>query len=377
MTNKNTRIITKYFSIILLSLLVFSIISLVLLPAKVYAEEIFNYERILDYANSFIENEPRVKIDSTIPIYNLNNELTSYCVNYIDSEGNDYGYIILNKNLNDTRGSIIEVSFGQKSFISSKGEKYYYLDGIEYGQELNNSKIKTNSQVLSKKQARADYITNFNDNSDDIEGYLETINADDIKKDLVCAQYWVSFKPITQTDLRNAGLNKGDENGICGLTTALNVLKYYYDSSISDYSSILPLDNNGQIKLKTAAKRVYSGYVPSGYTYNLPSNSVRKDALNHYIKKYTSLNCSITKYVGIQFWHYFYNDIKKGFIIDVRYNVNSSEGHAVLCVGAVEVSGSHYSGTRYLVVADTWNSYLRLLNFDYYSSLKGMKIKVK
>ena len=268
------------------------------------------------------------------------------------------------------------MSLGDNSSMALNNERYYFLDGFDYGTKINGSNIRTGDSVISFSVARNKYKLFLNENSDDNDGYVDTIYVSELTKELKIADYWYTFTPITQSDLRNAGLNSGDSDGICGLTTAMNVLKYYYDSGLSKYSGLMFTNSDGIIDLATTAKKLYTGYAPSGSTYNLPNNTIRKNALNHYIKTYTSLNKTFFKYVGIQFWSYFYNDISNGCIIDVRYDVNSNEGHAVLCLGAAEVSGSHYAGTKYLLVADTWGSNLRLLNFDYYDALKGMKIKV-
>lgn len=374
--SKKDNVVTKKICIAILILIVAITLATFILPAKVYAEQQDNYNQIEEYAGKFVSKEEGVKINSIVPIYDLNNNIIRYSVNYVNNSGDDYGYVILNKNLNDKRGAVVELSLGNKSKMYSNKEKYYFLDGLDYGIRTGGSNIKTENEVISISNAKKIYKKYLNDNSEIDDGYVDTIYVGEITKELRIADYWYTFTPITQTNLRNAGLNNGDSGGICGLTTAMNVLKYYYDSGLSKYSSLMVTDGSGNIDYATTAYRLNSGYVPSGSVYNLPSNTIRKNALNHYIGTYTSLSKTISKYIGIQFWYYFYNDISNGYIIDVRYDVNNNTGHAVLCIGAVEMSGSHYIGTRYLLVADTWGTNLRLLNFDYYNNLKGMKIKV-
>ena len=376
MSSVNKNLAAKQIVIVMLLIIATIVLSTFIMPAKAYAEQQDSYEQIEEYANTFVSKEDNVSISTIVPIYDLNNNIVRYSVNYVNSSGEDYGYVILNKNLNDKRGAVVELSLGNKSKMSSLDEKYYFLDGLDYGTRVSSSNIKTGDEVISLSNAKKIYKKYLNDNSDDEDGYVDTIYVGEITRELRIADYWYTFTPITQSDLRSAGLNNGDPKGICGLTTAMNVLKYYYDSGLSKYSGLMVIDGNGNIDYAATATRLNSGYVPSGYVYNLPSNTVRKNALNHYIGTYTSLSKTISKYVGIQFWNYFYNDISNGYIIDVRYNVNTNDGHAVLCIGAVEVSGSHYAGTKYLLVAETWGTNLRLLNFNYYSNLQGMKIKV-
>ena len=367
---------TNLLTIVLFVLVVMLLAVTFAMPIKAYAEQIDNYKQVEAYAESFVSKEPGVRVDSIVPIYDLNNRIVRYSVNYVDANGNDYGYIILNKQVGDKRGAVIEMSLGNKSNMTSKNDKYYYLDGLDYGTKINGSEIKTGDRVISLSTAKKKYKTFLNDNSEADDGYVDVLYVGEITRELKIADYFYTFTPLTQSDLRSAGLKYGDYLGICGLTTAMNVLKYYYDSGLSKYSNIMVKNNDGSINLATTAYRLYSGYVPSGSTYNLPNNIVRKNALNHYIGTYTSLNKTISRYIGIQFWNYFYNDISNGYIIDVRYDVTSDEGHAVLCIGAVEVSGPHYAGSKYLLVADTGDADLKLLNFNYYNRLQGMKIKV-
>ncbi len=376
MINNSGKLTIKVFACLLACILLLLIAVLIVAPAKSYADTIDNYSQIEEYAKSFVSRENGIEINSIVPIYDLNNNIIRYCVNYIDQNGNDFGYVILNKCLSDGRGAVIELSLGSQSDMSSKSKKYYWLDGLEYGVKTNGANIMINDKTIALSQAKRTYKNCLECDAEDNNGYVDTLYVDEITRDLVLADYWYTFEPITQMQLVNAGLRFGDYKGICGLTTAMNVLKYYYDSGLSKYSNLMLLGAFGNIDLASTAQRLYTGFVPSGSMYNLPKNTIRKNALKHYINTYTSLSISISRYLGIQFWNYFYNDIANGYIIDVRYDINSEMAHAVLCVGAVEVSGEHYAGTRYLLVADTSNSNLRLLNFGYYSQLQGMKIKV-
>lgn len=101
--DKKLSLKTKIFVVFLLILVVFLLITFVI-PLKVYAEQINDYNKVETYAENIVSKEEGVSVNTIVPIYNLNNEIVRYSVNYVDFNGNDFGYVILNKHLSDKRG---------------------------------------------------------------------------------------------------------------------------------------------------------------------------------------------------------------------------------------------------------------------------------
>ncbi|MGN0761433.1 MAG: hypothetical protein ACI4MV_05795 [Christensenellales bacterium] len=341
-------------------------LSIIFFNCQIIAEE-NPQSYILEYAEEFVKGYD-LEVAAIIPIYDLYNNIIRYCVTY-NKDSKEFGYIILDSIISKGKAQLIEFAFNCNSIIKPN-RKNVLINIMEYGQQRGEF-IEVGNRAFYLSMLKK-YLANDSANSI-YDGYLDIdINLNDILNgQLQLVPYAFTFRPFIQEDLATTSQI---DDGICGATTAMNVLKYYYDSGEEKYDDLFYQNADYSINVNQTYN-ILRSYQSSSNPYNIEDQDKRKTALNNYIKNKTTLNVTIVKYLFTT-WTFFYNDIKNGKLVDVRYSYMDA-GHAVLAIGAAVVKPDIYPfGTKFLCVADTWNYNVRWLNYDYHDNVKGMSINV-
>ncbi len=373
----------KYFrkSVIIVIL---AIVSVMLCGGICIAEErntVIN-DYVYEYAENFIDDDQDIYIEAVIPIYDAVGNIIRCCFQYNDEE-KPYMYIILDNKLVEGVSPLIEYGMGRfELYEESKFNKIIYINEFVYGYESNNVVVYDECSSMTKGEVRANYSQVVSDqivyrsNSDEaVEGYLEgAINSSDIEN-AYYMDYFLNFTPFKQSDLASrTSIGKG----ICGATTAMNVLKYYKDTQKNNaaFDNIF-IKTNGVADTKATYDKLrsYQTLAEGENPYNLPTQDIRKDALTDYIEENTNLNIFTHKYWFVT-WELIYLDLMQQKLVDYRYNVDNDIGHCVLVVAAVVVNPNVYPDTKYLAVADTWSNQFRWLNYGYHDNIRCMSIKI-
>lgn len=104
-----------------------------------------------------------LKIENTQNLYDCDNNITAYCINFVDKDNNDCGYVVVGAN--DDYDPIVEFATSG-DFFTEKGEKTYYLGEYDYFVQktddvnvLENVSDKTNieDKYISIKEAKRVY----------------------------------------------------------------------------------------------------------------------------------------------------------------------------------------------------------------------------
>ncbi|MDE5549331.1 MAG: hypothetical protein K2J13_03665, partial [Clostridia bacterium] len=330
--------------------------------ADTTSQEVNQY--VYEYANELVKYIDGGVIKDTIPIYDVDNNVSSCCFTiYVDEE--PYMYIILDNYYREGISPVIEMGFGECIF--NKDEKNINLNYIDYGVEKNNV-VEFNNQEIN----RSDYKLNYNvNNSFNLlsgagmkEGYFDDLSdfGGELKK-VALMDGFSSFEPYRQEDILSNSIQRGE--GICGATVAVNVLKFYYDTECY-FDDIYGFSNGGAYNVY---KRLIDYKPGTSNKYNIEGMGNIKSAIKSYVKDYySSLSVSATQYL-INNWTYIYNDINNKKLVLYQYEglySGTTRGHIVLAVGAA----SFAAGDKFIYVADSWNKNLRWLNYGYHSGIK-------
>ena len=332
--------------------------------ADSYVNRVNQY--VYDFANEFVKIFDGAEIRDAIPIYDVDDNVNSCCFT-IYKDNQPYMYIILDNYYREGISPVIEIGFGEYKF--DKNEKIVSLNYIDYGIKKRNNKIEFNNQEYEVKECKRSYPQRNNKinllaNYEPIEnGYFDSLQGmtDQIKK-VAFMDGFLDFKPFIQDDFVD---QEQMGAGICGATTAMNVLKYYHDTQcILDEIYDDPI----------GVYNILRNYQTSSNPYNIETLPKIKDALSKYIKNYTSYRFTPTNYLFNSWWS-IYNDVNRGRVVLYRYDGLSGGkemGHIILAIGAV----SYKSGWDFIYVADTWNYNLRWLNYGYHDNIGCMSIKI-
>ena len=313
------------------------------------------------FAEEFVKNIDGGEIKDVIPIYDSEDNINSCCFT-INKENEPYMYIILDNYYREGISPIIEMGFGDCNF--DKNEKVVNLNYIDYGVSKN-SKIEFNNQEIEPQNCKINYpkkqsVSLFSTVSV-YDGYMSNLNDISLSKLALMTDHYF-FEPFVQSDLATSSQIR---DGICGATTAMNVLKFYGDA-YDVFDDEIYYDPIGTYNTLRSYQTVDAGDNP----YNISNQSKRKDALTKYINNNTSYKITVKEYL-LHSWIFVYNDINNGKLVDYRYS-GKEGGHCVLVVGAASSS----SGSQFIYVADTWNKNLRWLNFNYHDNISCMSIKI-
>lgn len=323
---------------------------------------------VLEYAEIFENSKQNCEIKNIIPIYDLNNNIVRVCFEYYCNE-TPYFYIVFDNNKKNGISPIVEFGYGDKLFDETK--KNICLTNMEYGTVANNV-VTYKSANMSLSSAKSKYVVeqnalaNTSDISIDNDGFLtDFIDFEDVEA-IYFSESFLNFTPLTQSDLATSDQI---DDGICGATTAMNVLKYYDDTASFD----VLLKTNGSSDIIATYNKLRSYQTP--ISYNIGSQIKRNIALRQYIDNNTNLNFSSVIY-AFNSWDLVCNDFSSGKLIDYRYDYSETVGHCVLALAAIELNSSLYSNARFLAVADTWNDFLRCINYGYHTGYWCMSVKI-
>lgn len=362
--------LNKFFSVKILVCLMLLVICIILCCNFTVAERIQTdiNDWVLDYAEIFENSKQNCEIKNIIPIYDLNNNIVRVCFEYYCNES-PYFYIVFDNNKKTGISPIVEFGYGDKLFDETK--KNVCLSNMEYGTVANNI-VTCKSANMSLSSAKSKYtveqntLSNTSNISLDNDGFLtDLVDFKDVEA-MYFSGSFLNFTPLTQSDLATSSQIG---NGICGATTAMNVLKYYDEVEYFDVF----LETNGSRDIIATYNKLRTYQTP--IAYNIESQTKRNIALRQYIDKNTNLNFYSVIY-AFNSWDFVCNDLSSGKLIDYRYDTSNDSGHCVLAVAAFELNSSLYSNARFLAVADTWNDFLRCINYGYHTGYWCMSVKI-
>ncbi len=164
-----------------------------------------------------------IKVKNTHKLYDCDDNITAYCVEFSDKDNNDCGYVVVGAN--DIYEPIIEFATSG-DFFTEKGEKTYYL-GKYYDSEW--------------KFYKKCYLNGKSDIKTKAEGAsIQTITSKDaysfIYNPYVLEDGWISIAPIDAAKYNITYFSTSDFSGYdnhCGPTAGTNLMLYWQNKNSS------------------------------------------------------------------------------------------------------------------------------------------------
>ena len=335
---------------------------------------------------SFMQNtlDPNVEISSTIPFYDLNNNVTAYCVSF-ELNGAPNGYVLIS--LLNMEMPIVEFAL--------EGNGIYDL--IQVPQNSRNSATLTLPVIRYLGPGLLfveDSVSNTLYNVETQKSYSESqiknstvsvptmMNNVDIAKGIL---FWddsdINLSSLEQIPSFGEGedywlLKDFDEDGnVCSPTCATNIL-WYWAHQQGRMWCIKNMDTGGQGYFE--AVDIFDEI--SAYMFTFPPlgtlNALVENAYIYFLTARTNVSNgefntrSLTDNNYADFTVAIDNDCP---IHTMLRNENIfSTGHDVMTFGY----GESNRGVKYLFVMDGWDDYGRFVYFDYYPIVKGIKVWV-
>ena len=353
--------------------------------SEMTVQEASEYVALPFMQNSLDED---VEISATTPLYDLENNISAYCVSF-ELNGNPNGYVLIS--LIHPENPIVEFSFegiGLVETITDKrisksantmlppviapnDSKIYYLgagalfvgnpntgsvynvfDGETYetlNLQQNYEKYLSSIAVYRNDVIIANGILDYADASIDSDSVVEIVDFGN------GSDYWL--------------MNQFSSGNVCSPTCATNVLWYW--GVQRGYDWVVKNGNKTGFDLADGlftAMSLQMSTVPSLGTLNI----FIKGAYTSFIS-FRGSNYSVDVLTDND-----YSDFTAAVDDDcpvhtmLRNESLFSTGHDVMTFGY----GESTSGTEYLYVIDGWYDYGRFVDFDYFPIVKGIKVEV-
>lgn len=331
-------------------------------------------------ALSFMKNSlsEAVKISETTPYYDLDGNVTAYCISF-SLEGKPSGYVLIS--LLDLDNPIVEFSFDgngitntirkmQNSVYRTAGDRIIFLgagalfvqdnrgdnlyDVVTHERysatELDTAYKKATGALLTRNDVViADGILNW------VDSGIDSSTIEKIQEFGSGTDYWL--------------MSQFSTGNVCSPTCATNILWYWGVQRGRSWAVV-----NGTLSGYDLAEGLFTAMrLQMGTVSSLGTLDVRiRDAYTNFLGfRGTNFN---TRVLTQNSYSSFTDAIDDQCPVHTMLRNQSifSTGHDVMTFGY----GQSTSGTDYLFVMDGWYSYGRFVNFDFYPIVKGVKVWV-
>ena len=319
-----------------------------------------------------------VKISETTPYYDLDGNVTAYCISF-SLEGKPSGYVLIS--LLDLDNPIVEFSFDgngitntirkmQNSVYRTAGDRIIFLgagalfvqdnrgdnlyDVVTHERysatELDTAYKKATGALLTRNDVViADGILNW------VDSGIDSSTIEKIQEFGSGTDYWL--------------MSQFSTGNVCSPTCATNILWYWGVQRGRSWAVV-----NGTLSGYDLAEGLFTAMrLQMGTVSSLGTLDVRiRDAYTNFLGfRGTNFN---TRVLTQNSYSSFTDAIDDQCPVHTMLRNQSifSTGHDVMTFGY----GQSTSGTDYLFVMDGWYSYGRFVNFDFYPIVKGVKVWV-